>query len=121
MLIKFAKNARLLIDYHGISSLNQNSIFYNVYVITRKILKIESLSTQSGKMKNSLSLKIFLSNQLYNNFFSKTVSFTKFLPKCMRVNFRNIHSGSGKRSARQRNQLLFLQLLIALTNWFLSV
>ena len=47
----------------------------------------------------------FSSNQLFSDFFSKTVAFTKFLPKkcereflqfphceCVRVNFRNFHT-----------------------------
>ena len=34
-----------------------------------------------GKMKNLLSLKKISSNQLFSNFFSKTVTFTKFLQK----------------------------------------
>ena len=45
-----------------------------------KISQIHSV-TQGGKMKNFLSLKIISSNQLISNFFSKTVTFTKFLPR----------------------------------------
>ena len=42
---------------------------------------------QCGKMKNLVSPKNISSNQLFSNFYSKKVSFTKFLPK----NFREIN------------------------------
>ena len=32
------------------------------------------------------------SNQLFSTFFSKTVTFTKFCPKCVRVKIRNFHT-----------------------------
>ena len=38
-------------------------------------------TAQCGKTSNSLSLKTISSNQLLSNFFRKTVTFTKFLPK----------------------------------------
>ena len=48
-------------------------------------------SSQCGKMRNSLSLKFFSSNQLFSNFFSKTIAFTKFLrKKC--ENYYNFHT-----------------------------
>ena len=36
---------------------------------------------QCGKMKNLVSPKNISSNQLFSNFYSKNVTFTKFLPK----------------------------------------
>ena len=48
----------------------------------------------TGNYGNLLSLKKISSNRLFSNFFSKTVTFTKFLPKIreMRVNSRNFHT-----------------------------
>ena len=42
---------------------------------------MKSDGTQCGKTSNSLSLKKNSSNQLFSNFFSKTIAFTKFLRK----------------------------------------
>ena len=52
-------------------------------LIWRNILSViwERISRLCGKPKNSLSLKKISWNQLFSNFFSKFVTFTKFLPK----------------------------------------
>ena len=41
------------------------------------------------------------SNQLFTNFFSETVTFTKSLPKCVRENSRNFHTVSSYQKFRQ--------------------
>ena len=64
---------------------------------------LEVAETQCGKTRNSLSLKKLSSNQLFSNFFSKTIAFTKFLrkkcereflqfPHCVKVNFRDFQT-----------------------------
>ena len=60
-----------------------------------------------GKMKNLLSPKQNSSNQLFSNFLSKTVTFTKFLPKKkMMVNFGNFHT---VRSVRNKKSFVKTQ------------
>ena len=50
-------------------------------------------SSQRGKIKNLVYLINISSNQLCSNFFSKNVTFTKFLQKSWRVKFRtNFHT-----------------------------
>ena len=69
------KNSRnCLIKYYCIV------ISRNIFHATQ-ILVFLSLTQQCGKARNSLSPKNISSNQLYNNSFSKTVTFTKILPK----------------------------------------
>ena len=64
---------------------------------------VNTCETQCGKTRNSLSLKKLSSNQLFSNFFSKTIAFTKFLrkkcereflqfPHCVKVNFRDFQT-----------------------------
>ena len=49
--------------------------------------------TQCGKVKNLLSTKqYFVKSPTFNNVFCKNVAFTKYLPKNVRVNFRNFHT-----------------------------
>ena len=48
--------------------------------------------THCGNHRYLLSPKKNSSNQLFGNFFSKNVTFTKFLQTIVRVNFRNFHS-----------------------------
>ena len=45
-----------------------------------------------GKTRKSFSLKVFSSNQLFSNFFSKAIAFTKFLrKKCEREFLEFLH------------------------------
>ena len=47
-----------------------------------------------GKKKNLVSLNFFfpVKSTLVCNLFNKCVAFTKFLPKGVRINFRNFHT-----------------------------
>ena len=45
-----------------------------------------------GNYGNLLPLKKYFVKHLFSNFFSKTVTFTKFLPKYAEVNSRNFHT-----------------------------
>ena len=47
----------------------------------QKFLNFKLRASQCGKTRNSLSLKKKSSNQLFSDFFSKTIVFTKFLRK----------------------------------------
>ena len=57
------------------SHINLNSVFGSVQEQGASM----AASSQCGKTWNSLSLKKISSNQLFSNFFSKTVALTKFL------------------------------------------
>ena len=54
-------------------------VFTKIFQNTHNIVKI--MESQYGKTRNALSLKKISSNQLFSNFFSKTIAFTKFLRK----------------------------------------
>ena len=72
------KQARGIVSYIGIQ--------LNHYI------DFVSIRAQCGKWKNYIfSLKQNSSNWLFGNFFSKTVTFTKFLPKESESTFRKSH------------------------------
>ena len=52
--------------------------FHEIFFRLSSTNLIQPVTTQCGKTRNSLSPKIFSSNQLFSNLFSKTATFTKF-------------------------------------------
>ena len=70
----FAENSTFFLS-------NQRGSFTKEVNFTKYFERDLVSQSQCGKIKNLLSSKNFPSKQLFSNFFSKTVTFTKFLPK----------------------------------------
>ena len=61
--------------------LQQELLYYGNVDFTEFFSKVPHHTALCGKMKTLLSLKKISSNQLSSDFVSKTITFTKFLPK----------------------------------------
>ena len=77
MLWSFCKYLKLNLRFRNFHTVLRKSYFYG---------------TQCEKTRNSLSQKNISSNQLFSNLFSKTVTFTKFLPKMCLCNFHTVRN-----------------------------
>ena len=89
----FANNGQKLL--YTVSRVQVNSIFnlvkkgtFTRFIFLKKWFRNNSMQNS----KFTPRWKNFSSNHFFSDFFSKNVTFTKFLPKEVRVNFRNFHS-----------------------------
>ena len=62
--------------------------FYYIYLQSRASTKEIVTFTQRGKREILSHQKNFSTNQFFSNLFSKTVTFTKFLPKIREREFQ---------------------------------